>query len=64
MVQSLLKSCDLWNRCVLAEAEEVDVLFHVEPSILNILTVRLTSYEWNARMFYMYVVFIFSLVLI
>lgn len=38
------------NRCFLAQAEEADVLFHVETSVLDILTIRLTSYEWNARM--------------
>ncbi|KAK4018783.1 hypothetical protein OUZ56_000825 [Daphnia magna] len=37
------------NRCFLAQAEEADVLFHVETSVLDILTIRLTSYEWNAR---------------
>ncbi|XP_057370442.1 protein bicaudal C homolog 1-like isoform X1 [Daphnia carinata] len=37
------------NRCFLAEAEEADVLFHAEPSVMDILTIRLTSYEWNAR---------------
>ncbi|XP_059352077.1 protein bicaudal C homolog 1-like isoform X2 [Daphnia carinata] len=36
------------NRCFLAEAEEADVLFHAEPSVMDILTIRLTSYEWNA----------------
>ncbi|XP_046446042.1 protein bicaudal C homolog 1-like [Daphnia pulex] len=46
-------SSDRINPCLLTEAQEMDVLFHVERSALgSLLTVRLTSYELNARNLY------------
>ncbi len=43
-------SPDRVNPSLLAEAQEMDVLFHVERSAVDsLLTVRLTSYELNAR---------------
>lgn len=33
---------------IFAAAQEMDVLFHVDRSVLHTLTIRLTSYEWNA----------------
>jgi hypothetical protein len=36
-----------FNRCILTEAQDVDVMIRVDRS--DFLTLRLTSYEWNAR---------------
>ena len=38
-----------FNRCILTEAQDADVMMRVDRSGLDILTLRLTSYEWNAR---------------
>ena len=39
---------DRFNRCILAEAQEADVMIRVDRSG-SVSTLRLTSYEWNAR---------------
>lgn len=39
-----------FNPCFLEEAKTTDILFRVERSLSNTLTIRLASYEWNARM--------------
>jgi hypothetical protein len=39
---------DRFNRCILAEAQEADVMIRVDRSG-SLSTLRLTSYEWNAR---------------
>ena len=45
-------SPDRFNRCILADAKEVDVMVRVERSAgSDIMTIRFTSYEWNARKF-------------
>ncbi len=44
-------SSDRLNSSLLTAAQEADVLFHVERSVLDTLTIRLTSYEWNAGKF-------------
>lgn len=50
-----------FDRSVLAAAQEADVLFHVEHSVLNTLTIRLTSYEWNASKYpFLFVFVLFS----
>lgn len=41
---------DHFNTGILEEAKAADILFRVTRSLSNTLTVRLTSYEWNARM--------------
>ena len=40
-----------FNSSVFAAAQELDILFHVQQSLLDIVTIRLTSYEWNAGKF-------------
>ncbi|XP_046646996.1 protein bicaudal C homolog 1-like isoform X2 [Daphnia pulicaria] len=40
---------DRFNRHLLGRAQNMDVMFHVELSTSDILTIRLTSYEWNTR---------------
>ena len=41
---------DQMNHCLMTEAQEMDVLFHVERFALeSLLTIRLTSYESNGR---------------
>jgi hypothetical protein len=43
---------DRFNRCILADAKEADVMIRVErTSTSDLVTIRFTSYEWNARMF-------------
>lgn len=42
---------DRLNRCPTASAHEADVLFHVERSVSDTLTIRLTSYECNSGKF-------------
>lgn len=42
---------DRLNASLMAAAQEEDVLFHVERSVFEILTIRLTSYECNAGKF-------------
>jgi hypothetical protein len=41
---------DRFNRHLLVRAQNVDVMFHLEHSTSDILTIWLTSYEWNTRM--------------
>ncbi|KAI9558075.1 hypothetical protein GHT06_014828 [Daphnia sinensis] len=38
-----------FNPCFMEEAKTADILFRVERSLSNTLTIRLASYEWNAR---------------
>jgi|688.fasta_scaffold814979_2 hypothetical protein len=43
---------DRFNRCILADAKQADVMVRVERSpVSDIVTIRFTSYEWNARKF-------------
>ncbi len=42
-------SYDRLNSSLLAAAQEADISFHVDkPSVLETVTIKLTSYEWNA----------------
>ncbi|XP_046458668.1 protein bicaudal C-like [Daphnia pulex] len=43
---------DRFNRSILADAKEADVMIRVERTTSDIVTIRFTSYEWNARNLY------------
>jgi protein bicaudal C len=48
---------DRFNRSILADAKEADVMIRVERTTSDIVTIRFTSYEWNARMLPFHVFF-------
>ncbi len=54
-------SSDRFNRCILADAKEADVMIRVERTTSDLVTILFTSYEWNARMFITFHVFFSSL---
>ena len=39
---------DSFNSSMLAEAEEADVMYNVDRSALNTVTIKLTSHEFNS----------------
>ncbi|XP_046647006.1 protein bicaudal C homolog 1-B-like [Daphnia pulicaria] len=43
---------DRFNRCILADSKEADVMIRVERTTSDNVTIRFTSYEWNARNLY------------
>jgi hypothetical protein len=51
---------DRFNRCILADSKEADVMIRVERTTSDMVTIRFTSYEWNARMFISFHVFFSS----